>query len=225
MSTSTISLTAADGHEFDAYESIPEGDIKGRLVVVQEIFGVNEHIRDVCDQFATRGFHAVAPAMFDRVERNFEKGYDKEGMEAGIAIMNAIEWNDALADVQAAVDHLKDAGPVGVVGYCWGGSIVWLAACRVKNVAAAVGYYGGKIIQFIEEVPNCPTMLHFGEKDTGIPLTDVLQIAGKHAAVEVFTYPDAQHGFSCDARGSFDKVSSDKALDRTLPLFTEHLAG
>ena len=139
MSTSTISLTAADGHEFAAYESIPTGEIKGRLVVVQEIFGVNEHIRDVCDQFATRGFHAVAPAMFDRIERNFEKGYDQEGMEAGIAIMNAIEWDDALADIQATVDHLKDAGPVGVVGYCWGGSIAWLAACRTNAATREQG--------------------------------------------------------------------------------------
>ncbi|MBT3791054.1 MAG: dienelactone hydrolase family protein [Alphaproteobacteria bacterium] len=225
MSTATITLTAADGHEFAAYESIPSGDIKGRLVVVQEIFGVNEHIRNVCDRFAERGFHAVAPAMFDRAERNFEKGYDQEGVGAGVAIMNALDWDKALADVQATVDHLKSDGPVGVVGYCWGGSIAWLAACRVNNVAAAVGYYGGKVIQFIEENPKCPTMLHFGEKDTGIPLTDVVQIAAKHAAVQVFTYPDAEHGFTCDARASYNKISSDQALARTVPHFTEHLAG
>ena len=225
MSTGTISLQAADGHEFAAYESIPEGEIKGRLVVIQEIFGVNEHIRDVCDQFALRGYHAVAPAMFDRVERNFEKGYDQDGMSSGVAIMNEISWEAALADVQAAADHLKANGPVGIVGYCWGGSVAWLAACRLPDISASVGYYGGKIIQYVDEMPQCPTMLHFGEKDTGIPLTDVLQIAGKHAAVQVFTYPDAEHGFSCDARASFNKISSDQALARTLPHFEEHLAG
>jgi carboxymethylenebutenolidase len=225
MTASTISLTASDGHELAAYESVPSGEIKGRLVVVQEIFGVNEHMRDVCDQFAARGFHAVAPAMFDRVERNFERGYDQDGISAGVGIMNQIDWDQALADVQACVDHLKATGPVGVVGYCWGGSVAWMAACRLDDVAASVGYYGGKIIQHIEETPKCPTMLHFGEKDTGIPLTDVLQIAGRHAAVQVFTYPDAEHGFSCDARPSFNKISSDQALARTLPHFTEHLAG
>jgi len=225
MSSSTISLTATDGHEIAAYESVPTGEIKGRLVVVQEIFGVNEHIRDVCDQFALRGFHAVAPAMFDRVERNVELAYDQDGIAAGVGIMNQLDWDKAMLDVQTTVDHLKAGGPVGVVGYCWGGSVAWLAACRLDDVSAAVGYYGGRIIQFIDEVPKCPTMLHFGEKDTGIPLTDVLQIAGKHAAVQVFTYPDAEHGFSCNARPSYNKISSDQALARTLPHFEESLAG
>lgn len=225
MSSSTISLTAADGHEFTAWEAIPEGDIKGRLVVVQEIFGVNEHIRDVCDRFAQRGYHAVAPAMFDRVERDFERGYNPEGIADGRAIMEKMDWDQALADVQAVIDHLKGGGPVGLVGYCWGGSIAWLAACRLGDLSASVGYYGGRIIDYIDENPQCPTMLHFGEKDGGIPLTDVLQIAGKHAAVQVFTYPDAEHGFSCDARGSFHKIASDQALARTLPHFEEHLAG
>ena len=134
MSTATITLTAADGHEFAAYESIPSGDIKGRLVVVQEIFGVNEHIRNVCDRFAERGFHAVAPAMFDRAERNFEKGYDQEGVGAGVAIMNALDWDKALADVQATVDHLNlmvrlvwsvIAGVAASPGWPLAGLIMW----------------------------------------------------------------------------------------------------
>ena len=138
--------------------------------------------------------------------------------------MNKITWDQALADVQATVDHLKAAGPVGIVGYCWGGSVAWIAACRLPALAASVGYYGGKIIQHVDEVPRCPTMLHFGEKDTGIPMADVSQIADRHSDVQVFTYPDAEHGFTCDARASFNKASADQALTRTLPHFEAHLA-
>jgi len=224
MTTTTITLTAADGHEFAAYESIPEGPVIGRMVVIQEIFGVNEHIRDLCDRLASQGIAAIAPAMFDRVESNIELGYNPEGIDKGRGIMGQIDWDVALSDVQAAVDHFAGDGPTGVVGYCWGGSIAWLAGCRLDNVACAVGYYGGAIIKFIDEAPKCPTMLHFGEKDAGIPLPDVLQIAARHAAVQVFTYPEAEHGFHCDQRGSYHKESSALADTRTFPFQLENMS-
>ncbi len=225
MTTTTISLTAADGHDLAAYESTPDGPSKGGIVVIQEIFGVNEHIRDVCDRYAAKGFTALAPAMFDRVERNVELDYVQDDIQTGLGYKNQIDWGPVMADVQAAIDHLAAAGPVGLVGYCWGGTIAWLAACRAANLVCSVGYYGGQIIQFIGEKPKCPTMLHFGEKDSGIPLTDVVQIAGQHAAVEVFTYPDGEHGFNCDRRGSYNKDEAELAESRTTPFFEKHMSG
>lgn len=224
MTSTTISLSASDGHEFAAYQALPEGPVLGRMVVVQEIFGVNSHIRDVCDRLSAQGIAALAPAVFDRVERNVELDYNPDGIARGLEIRGQIDWDAVLADSRAAVDHLTAGGPTGIVGYCWGGSVAWLAGCRFDNLACAVGYYGGQIIQFVEETPNCPTMLHFGEKDTGIPLTDVVQIAGRHAAVEVHTYPEAEHGFNCDQRGSYHQESAEAATSRTLPFILQNMA-
>jgi carboxymethylenebutenolidase len=221
MTTSTITLTASDGHELAAYESVPDGPILGRMVVIQEIFGVNEHIRDVCDRLASQGVVAVAPAVFDRVERNVELEYNPDGIARGLEIKGQIDWDPVLADTRAALDHLADDGPVGVVGFCWGGSVAWLAGCRIDVLACAVGYYGGQIAEFIDETPKCPTMLHFGEKDTGIPLAAVRQITARHSAVQVFTYPEAEHGFNCDHRGSYHKESADLAESRSLPFYIE----
>lgn len=225
MTTTTIGLTAADGHELAAYESIPDGEVKGGLIVIQEIFGVNEHIRDLCDRFAAQGYAAMAPALFDRVEPNVELDYNPDGIARGLEIRGLIDWDPVLADCLAAVDHISAHGKAGIIGYCWGGSIAWLAGCRFDGLACAVGYYGGQIIQFIDEKPKCPTMLHFGELDTGIPLDDVQRIAGQHAAVEVFTYAEGEHGFNCDRRGSYNKASADLADSRTLPFLAANLAG
>jgi len=223
MTTTTITLTASDGHEFAAYESVPDGPILGRMVVIQEIFGVNEHIRDVCDRLSSQGIAAVAPAVFDRVERDVELEYTPDGIARGLEIRGQIEWDAVLADTQAAVDHLAADGPVGIVGYCWGGTIAWVAGCRFDNLACAVGYYGGQIAEFIDEKPNCPTMLHFGEKDASIPLTSVVQIAARHAAVQTFTYPDGEHGFNCDHRGSYHEESSKLAESRSFPFYLENM--
>jgi carboxymethylenebutenolidase len=217
-----ITLKASDGHEFAAYDAPTNGEAKGQLVVIQEIFGVNSHIREVCDSFAAKGYRAVAPAMFDRVQRGVELGYQPADIETGRGIMMKMDWEASLRDVQAAIDHVKDAGRVGVVGYCWGGSMTWLAACRLK-IDAAVGYYGGKVVDFVGESPKCPTMLHFGEKDATIPMEAVDKIKAAHGKLPIYVYPGAGHGFSCDHRGSFDAKAHELALSRTMEFFGKNL--
>lgn len=209
-----IELTASDGHLLTAYEADPGNAHRG-IVVIQEIFGVNGHIRDVTDRYADLGFRAVAPALFDRISPSVELEYDADGVAEGREIRSRIEWDDAVADMAAAAAHLADTGPVGVVGYCYGGSMAFLAATRL-SVAAAVGYYGGQIVDFLDETPRCPLMLHFGETDHAIPLADVEQIKATFPDVPVHVYDGAGHGFNCDRRGSFDEQSAQLALDRTL---------
>ena len=210
-------LTAADGHTFDLYEVRPD-DAAAAIVVIQEIFGVNEHIRSVVDRYAAFGYHAVAPALFDRVKPGVELNYDGDGMTQGREMAGEIKWEPAMHDLAATVAHVAGTGPVGVVGYCFGGSLAWLSANELP-VAAAVGYYGGQIHSLIDRAPAVPTMLHFGELDGGIPLEQVEEISKAHPHVEVHIYEGAQHGFSCDARGSFHPLSAAIALGRTLDFF------
>ncbi len=217
-----IELQAEDGHKLAAYQAGPEGAAKGGLVVIQEIFGVNSHIRDVCDRFAGAGYAAIAPAMFDRVKKDVDLGYDEEGIAAGRELMAKLDWDSGLMDVAAAAQVLRPDGKIGVVGYCWGGSVAWLAACRM-DIDAAVGYYGGQIPNFVDETPRCPVMLHFGETDASIPLEGVDAVRAAHPDIPVFTYP-AGHGFSCDQRASFHAESARRALVHTLDFFSEKLA-
>ena len=214
-----IRLTAEDGHELDAYEAGPAGAAAG-VVVIQEIFGVNAHIRDVVDRYGALGYRAVAPALFDRLERGVELGYTEETVTQGRAMRGAIDWDDTVRDVGAAVVHLADNGPVGAVGYCYGGSLAWLAA-NALPVAAAVGYYGGQIIQFLDRPPVAPVLLHFGEVDYMIPLSDVDEIARAHPAVPMHVYAGADHGFNCDARDSYHAEAATLALERTLAFFAD----
>ncbi len=218
---STITLTAEDGHRLDAYEAAAAGTVRGGLVVIQEIFGVNAHIRNVCDSFAAEGYTAIAPALFDRAERGVELGYDGDTFVRGRALRAEIGWDQAVLDAKAAAERVRPLGAVGIVGYCWGGSVAWLCACRL-DLGCAVGYYGGQIIQFNDERPRCPTMLHFGERDAFIPMTDVEAIAAAHADVPVHVYP-ADHGFNCDLRESYDRESAKLARERTLSFFAEHM--
>ncbi len=217
----TVELTAADGNRLDAYVAHPEGTPKGGLVVCQEIFGVNSHIRAVADGFAGEGFLAVAPALFDRIKQGIALDYTAEGVAEGRALRTALAWDDVMADVAAAVETARQAGPVGVVGYCWGGSLAWLAASRLE-IAAAVGYYGGQIHEHRSETPRAPVMLHFGELDDIIPHQHVAEIGRLHPKVQIFTYP-AGHGFNCDARADFDQDSAGIAAGRTLAFLDEHL--
>jgi len=217
-----IELKAEDGHQLVAYRVDPDGVAKGGLVVIQEIFGVNAHIRDVCDRFAAAGYSVIAPAVFDRVKKGVELGYDEDGIAAGRELMGRLDWDSALKDVSAAAQALRPDGKVGVVGYCWGGSLAWLAACRM-DIAAAVGYYGGQIPKYVGEAPRAPVMLHFGEMDASIPLQGVEAVKAAHPDIPVYIYP-AGHGFACDRRASYHQESSALAWRRTLAFFDEKLA-
>lgn len=218
-----ISLQSADSFSFEAYEAVPDGTPKGYVVVIQEIFGVNVHIREVCDGFAASGYHAVAPAIFDRVEKGVELGYGEDDMARGVEIARGkLNIPDALADLQATIDYLAEKGKVGVVGYCFGGLLTWLAACSLNNVACASGYYGGGIAQQKDLKPRVPVILHFGEKDVHIPMSDVQAIREAQPDVPVYVY-SADHGFNCDHRGSYDAEAASLARERTLDLFATHL--
>jgi carboxymethylenebutenolidase len=210
-------LTAADGHAFDAYEVRPD-DAAAAIVVIQEIFGVNDHIRSVVDRYASFGYHAVAPALFDRVKPGVELNYDAEGVAQGRDMAGEIKWEPAMLDLAATVARVAGTGPVGTVGYCFGGSLAWLSAVDLP-VTAAVGYYGGQIHSLNDRDPAVPTMLHFGQLDSAIPLEQVEEIMKAHPDVDVHVYEDAQHGFNCDARGSFHPLSAAIALGRTLDFF------
>ena len=217
----TIKLTASDGHSFDAYVAQPSGMARGGLVVIQEIFGVNQHMRKVADGFAADGYMCVTPALFDRTRRGVELGYGPADIPAGRDLRQTLKLDDVLLDLKAAVDVARSAGKVGAVGYCWGGSRAFVCATRL-GVNAAVGYYGGAIVPHKDETPGCPTMLHFGERDKGIPLTDVEIIRKARPDVTIHIYP-ADHGFNCDERGSWEPVSARIARERTLELFRKNV--
>ena len=220
-----IELEASDGHKFGAYRSRLDGDARAGLVVIQEIFGVNNHIRNVADRFAVQGFDALAPALFDRAERGVELGYQPDNIDQGRTIRAQITTDEALLDVDAAIKFLAQTGrPVAVVGYCWGGSLAWAAATRLQGVSCAVSYYGGQVAEIANEQPSCPVMLHFGETDHSIPMEQVETVREKHLSLPLFTY-SAGHGFSCDERASFDAPSAKLAFERTVDFMKTHTAG
>ena len=216
-----MQLTATDGHRLQAYEAVPAGTARGGVVVVQEIFGVNAHIRGVADGYAADGYRVIAPALFDRVRSGIELGYTDADIAEGRKIRGQLTFEQALADVDAARKALG-GGNIGIVGYCWGGTVTWLASARLQGFAAAASYYGGGIGQFASEHPRCPTQCHFGEKDHAIPLTEVAAVRDANPAVEVYTYA-AGHGFNCDARASFDAAAAKLARERTLAFFRKHI--
>jgi len=217
-----ITLSAHDGHRLGAYEAQPTGRARGAVVVVQEIFGVNGHIRRVADGYAASGYRVVAPALFDRVRPGIELGYTDADIAEGRSIREKITFDHALADVAAARDALRETGRVGVVGYCWGGTVTWLAAARLEGFAAASSYYGGGIGKFAGESPRCPMQCHFGDRDHAISLDEVDAVRKANPGVQVFVY-SAGHGFNCDERASYDATSAALARERTLELFRAHL--
>ncbi len=219
-----LKLKASDGFELGAYRADPDGTPKAAVVVIQEIFGVNHHIRNVCDRFAVQGYVAIAPSIFDRIEPNFQSGYSPEEVTHARKFVADPDWPAMLRDTQAAIDAVKDVGAVGIIGFCLGGSIAYGAATRLSGLTAAIGYYGGAVVRFADDKPTVPTQLHFGENDSGIPLSDVETITTKRPDVEVFVYPGAQHGFGCDERASYDKPSAELAKQRSLAFFAKHLA-
>jgi carboxymethylenebutenolidase len=218
-----ITLTARDGHTLSAYKAVPDGNAKGGLVVIQEIFGVNNHMRRVADGFAHEGYLCIAPALFDRAQANVQLGYSEQDIAAGRDIRGKISNEMALMDIAAAREALADTGKVGVIGYCWGGFLAWISATRLDGFGASVSYYGGGIGGVAKERPRCPVSLHFGEKDHAIPLSEVETLkAQNHPNVEVFLYP-AGHGFNCDERGSYDAASAQRARERAVTFLKKHI--
>ncbi len=218
----TITLTCKDGAQISAYRARPAGKPKGGMVVLQEIFGVNHHIRAVADKYAAAGYLAIAPALFDRVERGVELGYGPEDRPRAMELRGRTKIGETLADVAAAIEAAKQGGNVGVVGYCWGGTLAYAAAARLPGVTAAVGYYGGGIAGMAAERPRAPLMLHFGERDKHIPLSDVERIRAAQPEVPVFVYA-AEHGFNCDERESYDAAAAAEAELRTMEFFAAEL--
>jgi carboxymethylenebutenolidase len=217
-----VEITASDGHSLSAYKAEPAGTPKAGIVVIQEIFGVNEHIRDVTDKFASEGYLTVAPALFDRVESGVELGYGPDDRDKGMATRAGVELNDAVKDITAARKYISNAGKVGVIGFCYGGTIAWLGACKA-GFNAASGYYGGGIHENLDLHSECPVELHFGSEDQGIPVQNVDLIRTAKPDISVYVYEDAGHGFMCDHRPSFDAKSTKLASARTLEFFKKHL--
>ncbi len=219
-----VELTSADGHTLDAYLSQPAAKPKAGVVILQEIFGVNAYVRSVVDDFAQQGYLSIAPALFDRVRRKVELAYDAVGISEGRAIYEAVPLEATLADVQAAITYLRQQlgiVKVGVVGYCWGGTLAWLSNTRL-HPDATVSYYPGRIQDRITEKATCPAIFHFGTQDTHFPPSVVEMVRQEYPGFPVFMY-DAGHGFSCDARASYNQEAATLARQRTLAHLEEYL--
>ena len=224
-----VELTAADGQKIPAYVARPQGHVKGGVVVLQEIFGVNSHIRNVADGYADEGYLAVAPSTFQRVQPGVDLGYTDADMQAGFALKTAVEALPApgvMQDIQAAIDYAarESGGKVGIVGYCWGGLLTWRAAAQLTGLSAAVPYYAGGITQpqEIARQPQVPVMAHLSDRDQWVPLDGVEAFKKAHPQVEVYLYP-AHHGFNCDQRSAWHEPSAKQARERTLAFFAKHL--
>ncbi len=221
--TGMIELTARDGHKFGAYKAQPTARPTAAIIVIQEIFGVNSHIKAVADGYASAGYLAIAPALYDRAQRGYETGYSPEEIQAGVAVMQTLKIENTLMDVDATLEHARAAGRVGIVGYCWGGTIAWVAAARTTGLACSVPYYGGGIAGYIGEKPNCPVMFQFGEQDKSPTPEQARQVVAAHPGTVAHFY-DAGHGFNCDQRGSYNAAASALAKTRSLEFFAKHLA-
>jgi carboxymethylenebutenolidase len=217
-----IELAAADGHKLSAYRADPSGKPRGGVVVIQEIFGVNSHIKAVTDGFAADGYLAIAPAMFDRVQKNFDVGYSSDDIARGRDVRGKVTNDMALKDAEAAIKAVSSAGKVAIVGYCWGGTIAWLAAGKLGGLVCAVPYYGGGILADQEVAPKVPLMGHFGDKDAHIPVDGVKKLAARYAQHQIFIYA-ADHGFNCDQRGSYNAPAARQARERTLAFLRKHV--
>jgi len=217
-----IKLTTRDGVMIDAYKAAPAGAPRGGIVVLQEIFGVNHHIRNVADRYAADGYLAIAPALYDRVNPGVELDYVQKDIEEGLAIRAKTNIEETLADIAAAVAAAHAAGKVGLVGYCWGGALAYVSAARLDGVDAAVGYYGGGIAANIAASFKAPVLLHFGDNDQSIPLSDVEKVRAANPDIPIHIYP-AGHGFNCDERASYDADSAKLARERSLAFFAEHV--
>ena len=214
-----IRLKASDGHELDAYLAEPTDNPRGGVVIVQEIFGVTDHIKQVADRYAAEGYRAIAPAMFDRIKRGITLPYTD--VEQGRAYMQQLKWPNTLADVGAAADAVRDAGSAAVVGYCWGGTVAHVAVSEL-DLDAAVSYYGGGVARMLDKRPQCPIVYHFGDQDHAIPMADIEKIKNTYPNAEVYVYAGAGHGFNCDERASYSAGDARVAFDRSIAFLGEH---
>ncbi|HEY5933181.1 MAG TPA: dienelactone hydrolase family protein [Kofleriaceae bacterium] len=218
-----VTLAARDGFELAAYRADPDRAPRGGVVVLHEASGVNPHVRDVADRFAAEGHAVVAPALFDRIEREVELGYDARSFARGIELVRRLDWFRVMLDLEAAVRSVSEAGRVGVVGYCFGGTVAWLAAARVSGIACAVSYYGSKIVDLMHaNAPRVPMMLHVGRSDTTLPLPRVYELAALYPAVTIHEY-NAGHGFNCDRRADHDATAAALAFARTGTFLRAHV--
>ena len=217
----SVKLTAADGHRLSAWTDGPESAAKA-LVIVQEIFGVNRHMRRVCASFAAEGYAVIAPALFDRVQPGIELDYGVDGVARGRELRGQIADSAVMADIAAAA-QASSGRLLGAIGYCWGGTVAWWAATRTTSFNASIGWYGGGIAATRTEIPHCPVQLHFGGQDSGIPLADVDAVRDAQPNVEIFVYDGAQHGFGCDERASYSAPDAALAQQRSLAFFADHL--
>jgi carboxymethylenebutenolidase len=219
----TITLDSPfDGFAFDAYHAKPNDARRGGLLLIQEIFGVTDHIRELADGFAEDGYEVIAPAFYDRLEKGFAADYSQASIQKGVRYSQGTPWDQVAADAQAAIDALKE--PVFVTGFCWGGAATWLAACRCEGLSAAASFYGRWISELVTETPRCPIILHFGKKDASIPPARVDEIAEAHPDVPIYRY-DAGHGFVSDRRSDYEPDSARLARLRTLAFFANHGGG
>ena len=209
-----ISLTASDGFKLDAYRADPSGKPKGGIVLIQEIFGVNHHIQALVDEWGKAGYAVIGPAMYDRAEKGVDLGYDEEGRQKGMAVRAKLDPAKQVLDYQAAAAALTGVGRIAIIGYCYGGTVAWQGATS-GPFDAAVCYYGGGIADMLNADAKCPVLMHFGEKDQGIPLDKVAKIKAAKPYAVVDIYKDAGHGFVCDERPSFQKAATDLARQRT----------
>jgi carboxymethylenebutenolidase len=213
-----IKLKAKDGHELDAYLAEPKGKPRGGIVVVQEIFGVNDHIKRVADQYAAEGYRAVAPAMFDRIKPGITLPYSD--IQQGIAYMQQLKWPNTIADIEAAAAAVRDAGSASIVGYCWGGTVAHVAASEL-DLDAAVSYYGGGVAKNLDKHPHCPIMYHVGDHDHSIPMADIEKIKSAYPDAVFHVYKGAQHGFNCDERASYSAADARVAFGRSIEFLRE----
>ena len=223
MTSRQVQLSSADEHQFKGYLAEPDQPAKGAIVVIQEIFGVNAHIREVCDGYAADGYRALAPALFDRVKPGIELGYGGSDMMQGVEIARGkLRVNETLLDIQAAIDYLNGDHKTGLVGYCFGGLMSWLASCELAGIECAVSYYGGGVSGELDRPAKVPVLFHFGRLDAHIPMTEVNAVAEACLDSDVHVY-EADHGFNCNHRASFDAAAADLALSRSLEFFAAHL--
>jgi carboxymethylenebutenolidase len=210
-----INATASDGHEFDIYLAQSKGSPRGGIVLIQEIFGVNNHIKNVAEKFSSHGYLVGAPSLFDRVQSDIQLGYSAEDVIRGRELKDNLGNEKPLTDIIATLNIVRSAGRVAIVGYCWGGTLAWLSACHVDGFNAAISYYGGGIGQLLSIQPKCPSIFHFGEQDHAIPVAEINSLRQAHPECPIYLYP-AGHGFNCDQRDSFHSTSSAIAFERTI---------